>query len=287
MNNVAIIIDSTTTIPEDLLEKYQISKVPVNLIIGDKVYLDGVDMAPVQYYAMLKNMKVLPTTSAPPAGTFLDVFRDAGKTTNQILCITISSKFSAVYDVVRQAKELADEELPDTNVQVFDSRTAAGATAFIVLEAARSAAAGKSMEQVIEVAEHIRSKVQLISILDTLEYLARGGRISKPAAWFGNLLNIKPMLQTRTEDGTASQLGRARSIKKGIEQLLSIMKERVGNKPVHVMVQHTNVPEEAEKLKEKVASAFNCVELYVNDYTLVMGTHTGPGLLAIAFYADD
>ena len=202
MHNVAIVIDSTTTIPKEYLDKYNIITVPVNLIIEGKIYLDGIDLQPHEYYPMLKKAKKLPTTSAPPPTSFLDAYSQVSSGSKDVLCICISSKLSAVYDVARQAAEMAAESLPDVDVRVFDAHTVAGAAGFIALEAARAAADGGNMKQVIEAAQRVKNKVQMISMLDTLEYLAKGGRISKPAAWFGNLLNIKPILQTKTEEGS-------------------------------------------------------------------------------------
>ena len=182
---------------------------------------------------------------------------------------------------------MATESLPDVDVKVFDAHTAAGAAGFIALEAARAAADGASMKQVIEAAQRVKNKVQMISMLDTLEYLAKGGRISRPAAWFGNLFNIKPILETKTEEGTASHLDKVRSRKKGIDRLISIMKERAGESAVHVNVQHADAYDQAVLMKERIASEFNCTELFLTDFTVTMGTHTGPGLLVLAFYTDD
>ncbi len=287
MHNIAIVIDSTTTIPKEYIEKYNITVVPVNLIIGGRIYLDGVDLQPHEYYPMLKKAKKLPTTSAPPPTSFLEAYRRASSGQKDVLCVCISSKMSAVYNVARQAAEMASESLPDIDVKVFDAHTAAGAAGFIALEAARAADDGGNMKQVIEAVQRVKSKVQMISMLDTLEYLAKGGRISRPTAWFGNLFNIKPILQTKTEEGTASHLGKVRSRRKGIDRLISIMKERVGESAVHVNVQHADAYDQAAAMKERIASEFNCAELFLTDFTVTMGTHTGPGLLVLAFYTDD
>jgi len=287
VHNVAIVIDSTTSITDEYKKKYNITTVPVNLIIEGRIYLDGIDLQPQEYYPMLKRAKKLPTTSAPPPASFLEAYSKASNESRDVLCVCISSKMSAVYNVARQAAEMAAQSLPDIDVKVFDAHTAAGAAGFIALEAARAAADGGSMKQVIKAAQRVKSKVQMISMLDTLDYLAKGGRISRPAAWFGNLFNIKPILQTKTEEGTASHLDKVRSRKKGIDRLISIMKERVGDSAVHVNVQHADAYDQAAAMKERIASEFNCAELFLTDFTVTMGTHTGPGLLVLAFYMDD
>jgi len=175
MSNVAIVTDSTTSLTKELIDEFNIKTVPVNLIIDDKIYLDGIDTSPAEYYSLLKKIKKLPTTSAPPPATFLDVYRQISSYANDILCITISSKMSAVYDVARRAMDTVKEALPGIGVHIFDSHTAADATGFKVLDAARATAERKAIERVIEVAQSIKSRVQMISMLDTLEYLVKGG----------------------------------------------------------------------------------------------------------------
>jgi DegV family protein with EDD domain len=184
-----------------------------------------------------------------------------------------------------QAKEMAKEELPNTSIEVIDCRSAAGALGLVTLAAARAAAAGQSLEEVIKVTKAMIPKVHMIGLVDTLVYLARGGRIPKFAAWAGDILKIKPILTL--SQGRPAPLSAARTKSRGLERLLEIMQHRTGaNSPIHVIVLHANVLEEAEGLKQRIISEFNCAEIYVKDFTPVMGVHTGPGLLGVAFYAD-
>lgn len=286
VQNVIIVADSVGSIPPEVVSKLKIYIVPVNLIINGKIYQDGLDITPVEFYYRLKDMKVLPTTSAPPPGTFLDQFTEISKITHSIFCVTISSKLSAVHDAVYQAIQLAKISLPDIDIRLFDSLTAGGAEGFITMAAAKAATQGADLDQITRVAEKVREKIYQCSILDTLTYLARGGRISKAAALAGNMFNIKPIIQLKASEGIVSNLGRARSRKQGIERMLYEMRERVKSNPVHINIQHTNIPEEALKVKDRIAVDFNCVEIYITDFNMVMGTHTGPGLLALAFYCD-
>ena len=282
---VAIVTDSTACVPRELVEQYGIRVVPINVIFEDRVYRDGVDITPEEVYSFLKGAKKLPTTSSPPPGVYLETYREASKGTEGILCISVSSGLSSIFESSWQAKELAKEELPGVAIEVIDCRTAAGGQAFVVMEAARAAASGHTLAEVTEVAKSMMAKVNIIVILDTLYYLAKGGRIPKAAAWAGSFLDIKPIIEVAK--GEVSLLERARTKPRGVERLLKIMRERVGmEKPLHVIVMHANAAQEAEKLKDRVVSEFDCAELFTTEFTPVMGIHTGPGLLGLAFYAD-
>ena len=130
-------------------------------------------------------------------------------------------------------------------------------------------------------------RVRLIAFIDTLHYLAKGGRVPQVAAWASSLLSIKPIFELLALSKGVSSLERVRTRPKAIERLLELLKERTDRKPVHCIVMHTNVLDEAEKLKERMIAESNCLEIYVEDFTPVMGVHTGPGLLGVAFYAEE
>ncbi len=281
---VAIVTDSTACVPRELVEKYDIRVVPINVIFEDRVYRDGVDMTPDEVYSLLRGAQKLPTTSSPPPGLYLEAYREASKEADGIVSISVSSGLSSIYESSWQAKELAKEELPGVAIEVIDCRTAAGGQAFVVLEAARAAASGLSLAEVAEVAKNMMAKVNVIVVLDTLYYLAKGGRVPKAAAWAGSLLEIKPIIEVK---GEAKLVAGARTKPRGVERLLKIMRERVGTgHPLHVIVMHADAAHEAEKLKERVGSGFDCAELLTAEFTPVMGVHTGPGLLGLAFYVD-
>ena len=282
---VAIVTDSTACVPREFVEKYDIRVVPINVIFEDKVYRDGVDITPDEVYSLLRGAKRLPTTSSPPPGVYLETYREASKGAEGILCISVSSGLSSIYESSWQAKELAKEELPGVAIEVIDCRTAAGGQAFVVMEAARAAASGLNLAEVTEVTRRMMAKVNVIVVLDTLYYLAKGGRIPKAIAWAGSFFDIKPLIEVAK--GEVGLFGRARTKPRGVERLLRIMRERMGTeKPLHVIVMHANAWQEAEKLQDRVASEFNCVELFTAEFTPVMGVHTGPGLLGLAFYTE-
>ncbi|MBI2847190.1 MAG: DegV family protein [Chloroflexi bacterium] len=285
MEKVAVVVDSTVCLPKDLVEQYRIEIVPIGLVIGGTVYRDGLDMMPSEFYEMLKTAVKLPTTSPSSPGGYFEAYKRASERANAILCLAVSSKLSAMMDSARAAKKMAETELPGVTIEVMDSMTAGGAEGFIALGAARAAQTGSGLKEVISIAEELRAKTSFIVLMDTLYYLAKGGRIPKAAAWAGSLLNLKPIIELA--HGEVKLADRPRTRTKGIEHLLTMMRERVGSKPVHVAVSHAASLEEGQRLMERVAKEFNCVELFLSEFTPVMGTHAGPGVLSLVFYTED
>ena len=205
-----------------------------------------------------------------------------------VLCLTITQGFSRMtWEAVQSAKELAKHELPGFPIDVIDSGTVCGAYGLIVLAAARAAARGQSLPQVVEAAQSVRSRVTLIAAMDTLKYLEKGGRIGKAASWAGSLLDIKPILEVPPSTGVVEPMQRVRGKARAVTRLLDIMRERVGTeKPLHVIVDHGNVPQEAQTLEAHVLSRFKCIVSYITCFAQVAGVHTGPGLLGLSFYSE-
>jgi DegV family protein with EDD domain len=172
-------------------------------------------------------------------------------------------------------------------LEIIDSQTAVGAYGFVVLVAARAAAEGKSLPEVIAVAEDMKKRVNMIIALDTLKYVAKGGRIGKAACWAGSLLNVKPIIEVPTSTGVIEPVERVRSRRKALKRLLDILETRVGGDLAHVNISHANAPDEASILREQVLTCFNCAEVYMSDFAPVVGVHTGPGVIGVAFYSGD
>ncbi|RLC73622.1 MAG: DegV family protein [Chloroflexi bacterium] len=286
LRKVAILTDSTCCLPQELVERYHIHVVPLLIIHEGKSYRDGIDISPGEVYRIMRRRKDLPTTSTPSAGDFLEAYRQLSQTAESILCITLTSLQSGVFETASAAREVAREVIPNTPIEVLDSRSVAGALGFIVLEAARSAGQGAELAQVLKVAQEMMSRVNFLAVLDTLFYLARTGRIARAAAWASSLLNVKPIVEHSPSVGETVPVARPRIRTKAIEQMLEIMWKRVGSSRIHVAVHHADEPEEGEKLRAEIESRFNCVELYLTEFTPSMGVHAGPGLLAISFYAE-
>jgi DegV family protein with EDD domain len=282
---VAIVADSLGCLTRELVDQYDIKLVPANIYFEDKVYKDWVDITPTEAYELfLKNPEGWTTSPAPPED-WLETYRQLSQQTKSILCITISSKLSAMYNVARQAKEQVEAEIPGVAIEVLDSQLAVTAEGLVILAAARAAEQGKSLTEVVKAAEEMRDKVDFIFLLDTVRYIYRTGRIPKIAAQAGSILNIKPLLTTSS--GVVRFIGAVRSREHGIERMLDIMRDKVGQAPVHVVVTHAYALEEAQKLKERVSAEFNCTELWISQFSPILGYATGTGTLGLAFYKED
>lgn len=286
MEKVAIVTDSTCCIPQELIEQYNIHLVPALIIHEGRSYRDRIDISPTEVYKIMRKRKNLPTTSVPSPEDFLSTFHELSQKAVTILCITLTSLQSGVFNIASSAKEISKDVIPNVVINVIDSRAVAGSLGFIVLEAARIASQGAELAEVTKVAQSMMSKVCSFFVLDTLYYLARTGRVARAAAWAGSILNMKPVVAHFPSVGETTPVARPRSRTKAIERMLEIMTERIGESRAHVMVEHADEFEEADKFKATINSRFNCVELYITEFTPTMGVHAGPGVLGASFYTD-
>jgi len=282
---VVIITDSIACLTRELVEEYGIKIVPIRLLFGDRVYRDWVDITPTEAYELfLKDPEEFKTSPSSP-GHYLEAYREASNQTKNILCITLSSKLSTGFDMARVAKEQARTELPQTSIEVLDSQTVTASEGFIALAAARAAAEGKDLAEVVKVAEEIRGRVTFLILVGTIRYVYRTGRIPKVAARVGSMLNITPILTSSS--GLVRLVAAVRSKEHGINRLLEIMRDKVGARRVHVAVMHAYALDDGEKLKERISSEFNCAELWLAEMSPVMGYALGTGTVGAAFYAED
>jgi len=283
---VAIVTDTIACLPREEAERYHIREIPIKVIFGNRVYEDKVDLTADNFYSMLIQAKHLPTTAAPSPEHFLSAFRDSSREGKNIVCITLSRKLSSTYDSAKIAADMAREILSDVTIEVLDSRTAAAAEGFVVLAAARAAAMNKTLLEVIDTAKKVMSGVHLFAVIDTLKYLAKGGRVPRLAAWAGSLLDIKPIVFLK--DGEAIPVARERTSLRAVHKMIEMTEKAViKGLPLHMAIMHAAEREKAEDLKRQISSLFNCAELFVTEFTPVMGAHTGPGLLGVSFYCGD
>jgi DegV family protein with EDD domain len=282
---VGVITDSIACLTRELVAEYGIRIVPLNFYFGDRVYRDWVDITPSEAYELfLKDPGSF--HSAPPSTVeYLEAYREVGARTRNILCITMSSKMGNTYSIACIAREQVGVELPQVSIEVVDSLAATAAQGFIVLAAAREATAGKSLAEVVKTAEEMKGKVNFLVLLDTVRYAYRSGRIPKIASQAGSLLNIRPLLSLSS--GVLCFKGAVRSREHGIERMFRILRERAGRHPLHVAVMHAYALDEAEQLMAKVAAEFNCVELWLTEFSPLMGYACGTGTLGLAFYTED
>ena len=284
MSVVAIITDSIACLTRELVEQYGIRILPINFYFGDTVYRDWVDITPDEAYELFLKAPDSFKTSAINPMDCLEAYREASQQSRDILCITLSAKLSATYDVACMAKEQAKTELPQTSIEVMDSRMAAAAEGFIVLAAAKAAAAGKSLAEVISIAREVSEKVNIVAVMNTVRYAYRTGRIPKVASQVASILSIRPVFTFSA--GAPSLICLARNKSSGVSRLLKQVKDKVGESPVHIAVMHAYARDEAEQLKQQVSATFNCVELWLTEFSPVMGYACGTGTLGLAYYKE-
>jgi DegV family protein with EDD domain len=282
VGKIAVVTDSTANLPSVVIEKYGITVVPINLHWGNETYKDGVDITVEEVYRRLRETKQIPKTAAPSVGDFLQTYLRLSDEVDGIVSIHLPENLSGTVKSARVAAELAHEHVP---VYVIDSGTATMGVGFVVLAAARAAERGEELSKVMEVAEEISPRTTVLAMIDTLEYLYRSGRISKAQGLLGVALRIKPILTIQNRE--VDILAKTRTTSRGISIMLDEMEERVDGNPVHVAVLHADALEEARHLKLLVEERFDCLEIFTCSMTPVMGAHTGPGLLGLAFYADE
>jgi DegV family protein with EDD domain len=277
---VTVVTDSSATVPADLVQKLDIRIVPILLTVDGQTFRDGVDITSDQVYRWLRTNKHLPTTSSPSVGDFLRVYAAAAQESSAIVSVHLSPKLSAIYQTATTASQLVD----GVPIRIVNCHTAAMGQGFVVLEAARAAAAGADLESVAARAAEVASKMNLFATIGTLEYLYRGGRIGGAATLLGTMLQIKPVLYLG--DGHVDVFAKPRTKPRAVRTMLRQMANLADDRPIHAAILHADVPEEAEALRRRVAEQFNCAELYVTPLTPVMGAHTGPGVLGVVFYVE-
>ena len=281
----AIVSDSSVSLPADITRGLPLFLAPLEVRIDGRVYADGVDIAPAEFYTRLKSSTELPTTAAPPPGAFLDAIRRAGKGADEVVCMTISSELSAAHSAAAEAVRLAEAQLPHLSVTLVDSRSAGAAQGLIALDAARSAASGASMSDVLARMERRIGDTHFIGYLNTLYYLWRGGRVPRLFMWMGSVLNLKPVLQLSA--GRIGLVERPRTEAKALARLTAIAAERTAGHPTRAAVMHAMEPEKGAMLAEQLRARLHIEELLITEFTPAIGAHTGPGLVGCAFHPVD
>ena len=282
MDKIAIVTDSASNLPPEVAAQHSVTVVPIYLHWDGHTYRDGVDITPDEVYRRLRENKHLPHTAAPSAGDFLQTYLRLGHEAEGVVSVHLPEELSSVIQAARLAADMAAEEVP---VRVVDAGTAAMGAGFVALAAARAAAQGAGLDAVGQVAREISPKVMVYAMLDTLEYLWRGGRIGRAAALVGAALQIKPILYLN--NNVVDVLAKPRTRSRALRVMLDEMARWVDGRPVHVAVLHADAPVEARLLREQVEAHFRCAEVLTSAFTPVMGAHTGPGLLGLAFYPEE
>ena len=286
MEKVMVMTDSVACIPRNLAEEYRIAVVPAaNIIFDGSNYIDGVTLSATEAYELIKKNPDKFTTSALNPGYFLEEYQKLSQKSEGILHITLSAALSANYKTAGLAGEMLQKESPKTTLRILDSKTVASAQGLIVLATARASSQGKSLDEVIAVAEMAMKKTRGLMMLDTLRYVYRTGRMSKLASKIASLFNIKP-INRMTEEGTIDFVDKVRNREAGYQKLVDLIKAEAGSESLHFMLTHAAAPEMAERFSQLLRQNFDCRRILVSEYSPVMGYGAGPGAIFVGFHPE-
>ncbi len=287
MGRIAFVTDSTAGIPAEQKHRHKIEVVPLQVIFGTEVFRDGVDLTQAEFFQRLRSARTLPTTSQPTVADFEQTYSKLldDPDVDSIISVHISSRLSGTYSEATQvAERLMAERGGDKSkkISVVDSESVYMGCGLMVINGARAAEAGKGHDEVVRLIEGMRPHVRILVLVDTLEYLQRGGRIGGAQAFIGGLLNVKPILQVK--EGRVEPLERVRTRRRAMERLVEIAAEAVGRRPVQVAVGHGEAEEDAKVLSQMIRDRLNVAEEFTSDLGPVIATHTGPGVLGFVYY---
>ena len=275
---VKVVTDSTSDLPTDSAKQLGIIVVPLNVHFEDQEYKDGIDITPDDFYHRLVSTPKLPTTSQPSVGDFLQVYRELTEGGHEIVSIHISAKLSGTLNSAMQAREAIGD---GAGIHIIDTQQASIGLALIVKNATQMVKGGASSQEVVEGVERSLPHTHFFGLLETLEYLQKGGRIGKAKAFLGSLLRIKPILTIK--EGEAHPVGRVRTRSQGLAKMEQIARELAPLKDL--CIAHSTTPEDAEALHQQLGGLMSKEEIMMCRFGPVLGTYLGPGALGMAVMA--
>ncbi|HEY5626196.1 MAG TPA: DegV family protein [Dehalococcoidia bacterium] len=275
--SIRIVTDSTSDMPPEIAQELGIAVVPLSVVFGEESFKEGTEISHDLFYERLARVKELPTTSAPSVGDFLDTYRNVLKETDEIISVNVSSKLSATYSNATQAAAILADE--GARIEVVDSQTISLGMLFMCRAAVKAAAEGASVEDIRALIEAMIPRISVYIVLDTLEYVRRGGRIGRARAFLGTVLRVKPILSFDGGEVHPEERVRTRSL--AVDRLFQLVTSAPNLKEVGVG--YTTNAEEAEALKRRIEEALEGVKVQVVRIGAVAGVHGGPGVLGIGF----
>ena len=278
---IKIVTDSTCDLPPEVFKQYDITVMPLSVHFGTESFLDGINITRDEFYRRLQASPQLPTTSQPSAGDFCEAFGPLVEAGNEVVGIFVSSELSGTCASAHAACGL----LPDAPITVIDPRTTSAGLGWIVWEAARMVEAGADTAAIQARLAEMSEKMMVYFVVDTLEYLQKGGRIGGARALLGTMLRIKPILML--QEGRVEPLEQVRTRRKALQRMIELIaQEMSGYSEVHAAVLHAQAEDEAKALTEQVGDVLSLKSSFIAEIGPALGTHTGPGVLGIAAYGD-
>jgi len=276
---VKIVTDSSVDLPAQLVEELGITVVPLYVRFGNEVYRDQIDISADDFYQRLQHDPVHPSTTQPTPQDFANAYEKVAPKADGIVSVHISAKLSGTCNSALQGKKMREEVGPICPIEVIDSQTLTMGLGIICIAAAKAANAGGSVEEVVDEVKKMIPRMHLLFTLDTLKYLALGGRIGKAKALLGSVLNVKPILAIK--DGEVVPAGQVRSRSKGIDRLVDFVQSAASIQDLAII--YNTTPDEAQTLAERIAPIFAKEKIMIARLGPLLGVHAGPGALAIAF----
>jgi DegV family protein with EDD domain len=282
-HRIALVTDSTCDIPADWLKQYQISVVPMTLIFGDEQFQDGIQITAKEFYERLLIDPIHPSTSQPTPEAFIAAFKKAAAAgADEIIAMVISSAMSGTYSSAVQAAQQMD--IP---VQVHDSLNNSMGLGWQVMAAVRAREQGADAGAMLEAAKKVRERMVYYISLDTIEYLARGGRIGGAVKFLDSVLKVKPLIYVRPDTGTVAAGIPARSRASALQGMYrEFFRHTDTSLRMHITVLHNNAEDEARAIEQQVKREYAPEELFVSIVTPALGAHTGPRAVALCGYSD-
>lgn len=278
MSGIRIVTDSTADLPAGVAEQLGIMVVPLKVLFGTQVYRDGIDLDTKEFYQRLQSEMSM--SAHPSPVDFLDVYEKCVGQKESIISIHISSHLSATLESARSAKEMSGYE----DITIIDSLSASSGLGLMVIAAARAAGAGKSKEEIIKLVLEIRDRMKIFFVVDTLDYLVRGGRIGRFEGFMGSLLGIKPILTI--EGGVILPVAKIMGKARALEKMLNLVKnDNPPSQNLYCSLIHGGDNASIDGLKPVVEGNFKCRELICSEFGPVIGTHVGPRVIGMAYYA--
>jgi DegV family protein with EDD domain len=279
---VQIVTDSTADMPAEWKTRYGINVVPINLHLGNRSYLDGIDLDSDRFFQLIQQLREIPKTAAPTPEQFQELYRRIARAGEVILSIHASDRLSATFETCAAvARDLANE----IRVIPFNSLGGSAAIGFMCREASELARKGASVEAIIQRLEKMRDQTAVWLTLDTLEFARMGGRVGALASALASALKLKPIIEL--QEGMLVMTGKVRTRARAIDQLLSKARERFADQAVNVAVMHVRAREVAEEVRRRVEATLNCRELFIGQINNTVTTHLGPGAVGIVAYPAD
>ncbi|MDI6868056.1 MAG: DegV family protein [Coprothermobacterota bacterium] len=277
---LGIVVDSVADLPDEIIQEYGFSLVHFPVYFGDKTYLDKLNLSSEDFFRLLKDKSDFPRTAAPSAGAYLEAFRRLIEQGKSVLAFTITSKHSAAY----QSALLAKKMLEEGDVDVIDTGSASMGIGLLAIKAAEMIRSKFKKEEVLARIRELVPRVQVLAMLPDISYAGRGGRISAPVVKLATILNIKPIIRIRR--GIIELVSRVSNYSAAIQKFVSKIKSEIGTRVCRVAVMHGGVPEEALELKVQLKEIPHEGEITIAEIGPALGTHSGPGALAVAFYPE-